>query len=262
MAPRVRKNREEDPENDIHQLRLSNVEGKGLGYYDKDSQLILVSKVSLKLIGSAFSRKYKIKANIWGAKYHGADDDRKIWRVLVPKKVQLNYRDFELFIDQQTGEDSAFKTSTKPKLWRGFIQHQEELLEQRTQTTKFTIAENTGLLDTVLKVGDRSTERYVFDHFTMYNSEGKKLTPIDVVFHPSLSTNVKAFPVLKPMSFKKGGRDVFSNIIKVSTPGDNFYACQLALGAGFTLFHGTLVRSVTCGQLPVVSGKISKIFYI
>ena len=200
-----------------------------------------------------FSQKYGIKANIWGLKYHGAEDGRKIWRVLVPKKLQLNYRDFEMFCDQQTGEDSGFKTSTKPKLWRAFLQHQEDLLEQRTQTTKFSIAENTGLLDTVLTVGDRSTERYVFNHFTMYDGEGKKLSPVDVIFHPTLSTNVKAIPVLKPMTFKKGGRDIFADIIRVSSPGDNFYACQLALGAGFALFHGILVRNVTCGQLPVVS---------
>ena len=32
--------------------RLANVEGQGLGYYDKESRLIMVSAVSLKLIGT------------------------------------------------------------------------------------------------------------------------------------------------------------------------------------------------------------------
>ena len=51
MAPRANRDPDHDP-TEVHQLRLSNVEGKGLGYYDKDSRLIMVSAVSLKLIGT------------------------------------------------------------------------------------------------------------------------------------------------------------------------------------------------------------------
>ena len=50
MAPRAKKANLD--ESDIHQLRLANVEGKGLGYYDKNSRLIMTSAVSLKLIGT------------------------------------------------------------------------------------------------------------------------------------------------------------------------------------------------------------------
>ena len=50
MAPRAKKANLD--ESDTHQLRLANVEGKGLGYYDKDSRLIMTSAVSLKLIGT------------------------------------------------------------------------------------------------------------------------------------------------------------------------------------------------------------------
>ena len=48
-----------------------------------------------------------------------------------------------------------------------------------------------------------------------------------------------------------GGRDVFANVIRVSTP-NNFEACQTALAAGMGLFHGMLLRRKTSGQLPVV----------
>ena len=47
MAPRARNN-----EPDIQQLRLANVPDKGLGYYDKESRLVMVSNVSLKLLGT------------------------------------------------------------------------------------------------------------------------------------------------------------------------------------------------------------------
>ena len=54
-------------------------------------------------------------------------------------------------------------------------------------------------------------------------------------------------------SLKRGGRDVFASVIRVSTPGDNFYSCQLSLAGSFVLFHGHMVRKVvTCGQLPAV----------
>ena len=49
-----------------------------------------------------------------------------------------------------------------------------------------------------------------------------------------------------------GGREVFADVIRVSTPS-NFFACQVALAGSFGLFHGMLLRKVTSGQLPVVS---------
>ena len=46
MAPRA------NDTADIQQLRIANVPGKGLGYYDKDSRLVIVASVSLKLLGT------------------------------------------------------------------------------------------------------------------------------------------------------------------------------------------------------------------
>ena len=102
---------------------------------------------------------------------------------------------------------------------------------------KFTLAENTGLLDMV-RFGDRNTERYVYNANTILNSTGKKLENVDVVFHPTLSSSVNAPMLLKPISVKVGG--------------ENFYSCQLALAGGFLLFHGKLVRFIQGGQLPAV----------
>ena len=116
---------------------------------------------------------------------------------------------------------------------------------------KFTLAENTGLLDMV-RFGDRNTERYVYNANTILNSTGKKLENVDVVFHPTLSSSVNAPMLLKPISVKVGGRDVFAEVVRVSTPGENFYSCQLALAGGFLLFHGKLVRFIQGGQLPAV----------
>lgn len=56
---------------------------------------------------------------------------------------------------------------------------------------------------------------------------------------------------LLSFSVVPGGRDVFADVIRVSTP-NNFFPCQLALAAGIGLFHGILLRRVTGGQLPVV----------
>ena len=50
-----------------------------------------------------------------------------------------------------------------------------------------------------------------------------------------------------------GGREVLAQVIRVATP-NNFYPCLLSLAAGFGLFHGQLLRSVTGVQLPVVYG--------
>ena len=50
MAPRAKRTNLD--ESDVHQLRLANVDGRGLGYYDHESRLIMASSVSLKLIGT------------------------------------------------------------------------------------------------------------------------------------------------------------------------------------------------------------------
>ena len=50
MVPQTKK--QDHDESDIHQLRLANVEGRGLGFYDRDSRLTMASAVSLKLIGT------------------------------------------------------------------------------------------------------------------------------------------------------------------------------------------------------------------
>lgn len=47
MSPRARKS-----DVDVQQLRLANVPEKGLGYYDMESRLVIVSSVSLKLLGT------------------------------------------------------------------------------------------------------------------------------------------------------------------------------------------------------------------
>ena len=86
----------------------------------------------------------------------------------------------------------------------------------------------------------------------MLNSQGKKLTPADVVFFPSLCLKLNTCPVLKPISLKRGGRDIMANILRVLTPGDNMYPCSLSIGGGIGLFHGFLIRSITSGQIPVV----------
>ena len=53
---------------------------------------------------------------------------------------------------------------------------------------------------------------------------------------------------------KQGSRDLYANLIKVSTP-DNFYACNLAFATGIGQFHGMRLRDLTGGQLPVVVYK-------
>ena len=89
----------------------------------------------------------------------------------------------------------------------------------------------------------------------MLNGEGKKLSPADIIFHPSLSLKMKAPPVLKPIIMKRGGRNVMANILRVLTPGENMYACSLSLGGGIGLFHGHFIRAITSGQLPVIGLK-------
>jgi hypothetical protein len=194
MAPRQNRNNDDPPE--FEHLRLSNVSGKGLGYYDKDSRLIMASSVSLKLIGTTFCPTYAIKANVWAAKYHEANEGSKTFRLVVPKCFEKDHNKFEAYIDKQSGEDSGFRIR-KPSLWKGFVQHQEDLLHEQNRRVKFTLAENTGLLDNIVKTGDRTTERYIFSANMMLNSQGKKLESVDVVFHPTLSLKLNAMPLLK-----------------------------------------------------------------
>lgn len=191
-------------------------------------------------------------ANVWAAKYHEADEGNKIWRLIVPKNIQLDPVRFEQFIARQSGQDSGFRIRKK-SLWTGFVQHQEDLLQERGRKKKFIFAESTGILDTVFKLGDRTTERYVFSSSMILNHLGKRMETVDVVFHSTLSLKVTAPPLLRPITMTPGGRRVFADIIRVSTPGDNFYPCNYGLAAGMVLALGKIARGVTEGQLPVVS---------
>lgn len=80
--------------------------------------------------------------------------------MLVPKDAQKNHHKFEAYIDRQSGEDSCFRIR-KTGLWTGFLQNQEDLLHESARKLKFFLAENTGLQTSLVKVGDRSTERFV-----------------------------------------------------------------------------------------------------
>ena len=51
---------------------------------------------------------------------------------------------------------------------------------------------------------------------------------------------------------------MFAKVIRVAPP-NNFYPAQLALAAGFALFHGQRLRKITSGQLPVV--QLLNLFY-
>ena len=202
-----------------------------------------------------FSHNHGIMANVWGAKYHEADEGNKIWRLVVPKTIQSDPNKFEQFIARQSGQDSGFRIRKK-SLWTGFVQYQEDILQEKGNK-KFIFAENTGLLDTVFKLGDRASERYVFNSGTILNHQGKKIDPVDVVVHATLSLKVSAPPLLKPISMPPGARDIYADIIRVSTPGDNFYPCNLGLASGIVLALGKITRGVTEGQLPVVSKNFS-----
>ena len=35
-----------------------------------------------------FNQTFGIKANVWAAKYHEAEEGRKLWKVVVPKEAQ------------------------------------------------------------------------------------------------------------------------------------------------------------------------------
>lgn len=41
-----------------------------------------------------------MKANVWAAKYHAAEEGSKLWKVLVPKDAQkVKLKSFSLFYD-------------------------------------------------------------------------------------------------------------------------------------------------------------------
>jgi hypothetical protein len=63
MAPR-RKNRETEEDDARDTPKIVNIGGKGLGYYDKNTKLVQVSDVGLKLVGSAFCSPYGLKGNV------------------------------------------------------------------------------------------------------------------------------------------------------------------------------------------------------
>ena len=143
-----------------------------------------------------FSPKYGIKANVWAVRYNQAKGP-KLWRLVVPRNAERYPRDFENFIDRQTGEDSGFFIRNN-KLWTRFVQHQEERLRTPGNRVKFILAECTGLqVDAMTWGPSRDTERYVFDHHSIFDHTGAKLSPVDCVFYPSLSVRKDSLPILK-----------------------------------------------------------------
>ena len=100
MAPRSRN--EEDP--GMRDIYISNVPNRGLGkksmwcilyiipylvlgYYDCDGKLVMVSDVSLQLLGPAFSASFGLKGHCGAICYHNVTSGPKLWRV-VPKHVE------------------------------------------------------------------------------------------------------------------------------------------------------------------------------
>ena len=143
-----------------------------------------------------FCAKFGIKANVWGAKYNQAKG-QKVWRLVVPKVLQKDPNKFEAFIDRQSGEDSGFLIR-KASLWTKFVQHQEDRMHESGDRVRFILAESTGLQDQAITWGSsRESERYVFDFHSMFNHQGKKLSPVDCVFFPNLSVKRDAMPLLK-----------------------------------------------------------------
>ena len=196
MAPRADKSGGES----LGEIVLANVPGRGLGYYDKNSKLVLVSEVNLQLVGTTFCSKFGIKANVWGAKYHHATK-QKVWRLVVPKEYELNPRKFSHFIDRQSSEDSGFIIRNQ-SLWIKFVHHQEDRLRDTGDRVRFTMAESVGLQDQVITWGaDRGSERYIFDYNTMLDHKGKKLSPVDCVFYPTLSLKKDSIPLLKSIKY-------------------------------------------------------------
>ena len=157
--------------------------------------LLLLTKLSSSFIYQqyfflyfrTFCSKNGFMANVWGAKYHEADEGNKIKRLVVPKNIQMDHVKFEQYTAKQSGLDGGFRVRKKA-LWVGFVQHQEDLLQEGNRKVKFILAENTGLLDSVVKFGERETERYVFNGNIILDSRGKKWNLLMLsFFHHSAS---------------------------------------------------------------------------
>ena len=84
-----------------------------------------------------------------------------------------------------------------------FVHSQEDRLRESRTGVRFTMAEVTGLQTQAVKweESDRKSERYVFDYNSMFNSGGKRLSPVDCVFLPTLSTKKDAPPLLKAVRY-------------------------------------------------------------
>ena len=115
----------------------------------------------------------------------------------------MNPRRFASFIDKQSGEDSGFQVRSN-SLWTKFVHSQEDRLRESGDRVRFTMAEVTGLQTQATLWGagaDRKSERYIFDYNCMLNSEGRKLSPVDCVFFPTLSIKKDALPLLKAIRY-------------------------------------------------------------
>ena len=113
----------------------------------------------------------------------------------------MNARKFAHCIDKQSGEDSGFLVRSNC-LWTKFVHAQEDRLRDSGDRVRFIMAESTGLQDQVMAWGDeRDKERYIFDFNCMFDNRGKKLSPVDCVFFPPLSTKKDALPLLKAIRF-------------------------------------------------------------
>ena len=136
-----------------------------------------------------------MKANVWGVKYNKAKGP-KVWRLVVPSNFEADPRSFSMFLDKQSGEDSGLYVRSK-SMWSKFIQHQEDKMRSGDRV-RFTLAECVGLQDQVMTWGpDRAEERYIFDHHSMFDYTGKRLSPVDCVFFQPLSARRDAPPLLK-----------------------------------------------------------------
>ena len=119
-----------------------------------------------------------------------------MWRLVVPSNCEINPKLFSLFMDKQSGEDSGFFIR-KPSLWVKFVHNQEDKMRSGNRV-RFILAECTGLQDHAMTwEASRVTERYIFDHHTMLDYTGNKISPVDCVFFAPLSTKKDALPLLK-----------------------------------------------------------------
>ena len=119
------------------------------------------------------------------------------------REYEVNPRRFASCIDKQSGEDSGFQIRSN-SLWTKFVHSQEDRMRGSGDCVRFIMAEVTGLQTQAILWGlgaDRKTERYVFDYNCMFDAKGKKLSPVDCVFFPTLSTKKDALPLLKSIRY-------------------------------------------------------------